>query len=314
MRFLLAPALALALTFVPSRFEGGAWRGTTEEEEKTLEVRALPVTVGHIPRGAQRVRLLSLAATAGCTGDVRLDSIRVHLYGLGDASALEGLYLLRGYQRLTRAAKVSSADQTVLLRPRALTIPACETWRLDTAADFAATTDVGSQYRLEVWSTQDIEAQGARVQGRFPLRSEDRARVTPLPEGSITVTFHPVSGTVRVVTEDTLAKFTIEADSEAHQLLQAITLTNAGTATWDKVRNLYLTRNRGRALTNTVARLQDDEVTLTFFEPYFLRRGQSVTFELRGRAFTRDETINFVLKEPSDLQAQSTRRAGRRFE
>lgn len=300
--------LALFTSFFPSSLEGAAWRGAAAES--VLSVEAIPVAVGHIPRGAQRVRLLSFALRADCSGDVRVNSIRIHLYGLGDASLIDGLYLLRGYQRLTRAAKVSSSDQTVLLRPRALTIPACETWRLDVAADFAADVDVGSQYRLEVRSPEDIATDASRVEGRFPLRSADRApRVTPLPAGTLTVTFLPLSGTIHAVTEETLARFTIEADHEAHHLLQAITLSNEGTAKGADVRTLYLTRNRGRALTNTAAKLQRDEVTLTFLEPYFLRRGQSVTFELRAKSFTRDETINFVLKEPSDLQAQSTRRA-----
>lgn len=274
----------------------------------SLQIQALPLERGPIPRGAQRVSLMALALKAGCEGDARVDSLHVHLLGLGDTNLIDGVYLLRGYERLTRAARVSSADQTVLLRPRSLVIGACETQRLEIAADFSADVPVGSEFHVEVQSAGDMEVRGARVEGRFPLRSDEGGTITPLPSGTLTVAFLPLSGTIQPVTEETLAKFQVEADGQAHQLLQSVTLTNEGTAKGDEVRNLFLTRNQGKALTNTAPQLQGNEVTLTFLQPFFVRKGQSVVFELRGRAFRRVKTIRFLLKEPSDLHALSTRR------
>ena len=301
---------SLAFGFVP---RAAAYASILDAlRDRTLGVNVLPLELGAIPKGAQRVSFLSLNLGASCDGDITVREIHVRMGGLGDVSTIRGVYLLRGYQRLSRAAKVSSSDHRVTLRPQQpIVIPACETWRVDVAADFTGDVATGSEYRFEIPGPEDLLTDATSVTGRFPVRNPQKSSITPLPAGTITVTFLPLAGTIQTVVEEILAQFQVSADSAAYQQLSAITLTNAGSARDEDVRGIYVTTNRGRALTNTAARMEGDHVTLKFFDPFFIRKGETVTFEVRGRTYAGTKTLNFVLKEPSDLHAASLRKAGR---
>ena len=301
---------SLACGFVP---RAAAYASILDSlRDRTLTVNVLPLEIGAIPRGAQRVSFLSLNLGASCDGDITVREVHVRMGGLGDVATIRGVYLLRGYQRLGRAVKVAASDHTAALRPdRPLVIPACETWRVDIAADFTGEVVSGSEYRFEIPKPEDVLTDATIVAGRFPIRYPQKSSITPLPAGTITVTFLPLAGTIQTVIEEILAQFQVSADAAAYQQMSAITLTNAGSMRDEDVRGIYVTTNRGRALTNTAARMEGDHVTLKFFDPFFIRKGETVTFEVRGRVFTSTKTINFVLKEPSDLYAASLRKAGR---
>ncbi len=282
--------------------------------ETKLSVRVVPIEIGVIPRGAQRVRFLSLTLETTCDGDVRIGEIRIHRFGLGDAADLKGVYILEGDKRITKSSLPSAEDQMVTLRTKGLTMRACEKETIDVAADFEREASVGSEHRFEVLSAEDIVTDADAVKGTFPLRNVGRAAsVTPLPTGGITVTFLPISGSISPGANRTLAKFEVSADNESHHLLYAIMLTNEGTAKNADLRSLFLTRSSGKALTRQALTLDGKAVMLTFSKPYFLKRGDKVTFGLIGRPFTSSETIRFVLKEPSDLNAIPTRQGGRRL-
>jgi len=209
-------------------------------------------------------------------------------------------------RRITRSATFSSGDRTVLLRLQNVVIPACKTIRLDVAADFVRSAMVGGRHFFSVQSEGDIRSSADSIKARFPLLALTKAKsVTPDPVGEIEVHFMPIGG-IHAVRDELLAKFSLKATGTHHQV-SSITLTNQGTA--QDLRNLYLTTHRGRALTPVVQRLQNDKVTLRFKgRPFFLQRGKSQLFQLRGQAYTYSRTVDFVLEEPADLEAVPTRR------
>lgn len=120
------------------------------------------------------------------------------------------------------------------------------------------------------------------------------------------MTFLPINR-ISAVRDEIFAKIQLKADNESHHIVHSITLTNEGTAKNDDLRYLYITHRR-RALTPLVKAMNGDEVTFKFSRPYFLRRGARVLLQVRGNAYTTQKTINFGLREPSDLYAESSRR------
>jgi len=284
-----------------------------QQSHTSLTVRTSPVEVGGIPRGATRVVLLPLHLQASCGADVRVWRIRLQLTGLGDAQDVNRVYLLRGFRRLHRPVKINSNDREVMIRLRNLVIPACRSVRLDVAVDFDREAAVGGQFYFEIPSEDDLFSTASETVGNFPIRTvPSRSSITPQPVGQVTIKFLPISS-IRPIQNELLAKFRIKADMEANQLFRSITLTNKGTAKNDDLRNLYLTRLNGRALTPIATKMDGDSVTLLFSNPYFIKRGQTVLFQLRGNAYTRRKTVNFTLEEPSDLASDSSRRGTRRW-
>jgi len=277
----------------------------------TLSVKAEPVRLDAIPIGATRVRLLPLVLRAGCEGDIKLEYLRIKRIGPGRSSDIQGIYLLKSDRRITRTGTISSSGQTVLLGLKGMVVPRCKSVRLDTTIDIRRGTAAGSRFALSVENATDIKSNAEVVTGDFPIRTMNvPTKVVPDTVGAALITFQPV-GKVQVIRDETLAKFTIEANGSTHQIIQGILLTNKGSARNDELRNLYLTQRSGRALTPVVKMLSDDQVLLTFSQPYFIRQGQTVGFELHGRAYRSVKTVDFTLEEPSDLHAVPSRRAGR---
>jgi hypothetical protein len=304
-----------------------------DRDVTVLKVEALPLVIEAIPRGAQRVSLLQLRLSASCTRDVRIAALQVHRFGQGDRADIARVYLLapstrggalgselREGGRLHRSVRFSSRDGRVLLRPKALVVPACQERIVDVAVDFEEEAAVGGIHELEVERAEDLDTDADKVMGLFPLRNmpgsplASRATtVTPQAPGNVRITFRPLERVLQVGREQTLASFVVAAEGEKHYLLYSIMLTNDGTARDGDLRNLYLTRHGGRALTSVATQLEDDAVLLTFTSPYFLLRGESITFELRGRPQAAERSVQFSLKEPSDLRAIPSRRARGQF-
>ena len=287
-----------------------------EESTSVLHINAHSAESDGFPLGAMRVRLLPISLKASCEGDVQVKYIRVRRIGAGDSSDIRRVYLLKGYRRLTRGVPLSGDDHSALLRFRRFVVRACHTERIDVAVDFSRSAAVGGRFAFEIGSAADVVSTAVSVKGDFPLRSSEKIeQVTPEAVGTATVTF--VSpGNIKTMTEDTLARFYIDASSDKHQLLYAITLTNEGSggkgrAKDDDLRDMFITRKRGRPLTSVVGKMDGDEVHFQFLRPYFLPRGQKFLFELRGHAYTSEKVVSFTLKESEDLVARSSRRGGR---
>ena len=306
--------LVLSLLFVPFAAQASKISSQTDYlREKILTIQALPVNLDGIPQGATRVPLLPLSLNASCDSDISVSYIRVRRTSMGDVTDLKGAYMMNGDRRLTRVAQFSStgSGQTVTLRLKDFTIPACKTLRLDVAVDFIRGATPGGRFAFSIESPADIVSTADKVIALYPIRPAARApEVVPEAAGDVVVTFLPI-GDVGAIRNETFAKFMVQARGNSHQLLESITLTNGGSARDTDLRNLYITRHGGRAITGIKKSLDDDSVTFRFTQTFFLKKGQTVSFELRGQAYTSSRTINFGLEEESDLVALPTRRSGR---
>lgn len=304
--FMAFPALSFAYG-VPT---------TVEHLRKTeLSVRALPSSLEGIPRGAIRVKILPLKLRASCSGGVKVKSIRVKNVGLGDSSDIKGVYVMNNDRRITRSATFSSGDQSVIFRMKNARIPACKSVQLDVTVDFRHGTTVGSRFAVKIESADDIIATAGEISGDFPMRSREPApKVTPEPVGTAVVEFLPTGGTIVAVRNELLAKFTIKAQGNTHQIIHSIALTNKGSAKGNDLRNMYLTHSRGRALTPVVEKLDKDKAVFKFSRPFFLRKGKKMLFRMRGRAYSTSKTVEFGLEEPPDLFVVPTRRADRKVD
>lgn len=307
--------LVLSFLFVPLAAHASKISSQTEYlKEKILTIQALPVNFDGIPQGASRVVLLPLNLTASCDGDIGVSYIRVRRISMGDVADLKGAYIMNGDRRLTRMAQFSSSGtgETVTLRLKDFTVPACKTLRLDVAVDFIRSATPGGRFAFSIESSEDIVSAADRVIATYPLRAMGSApSVTPEPEGEVVITFIPLAGDIAAVRDETFAKFTVEARGDSHQVLEGITLINKGSAKDTDLRNLYITRHGGRALTGIKKSLDGDSVTFHFTQRFFLKKGHTVSFELRGRAYTSSKTIDFGLEEATDFIAFPSRRGGR---
>ena len=280
-------------------------------EPSVLKVKALPINIDGIPRGASRVKMLSLSMRASCEQDAKVKNIRVQLIGPGDKGDIRRIYLMKGNRRLTRGRKFSS-DRYAELRTRRLTIPACKTEQVDVVVDFERTATVGGKFILGIENEGDITTNVDITEAEYPIRSFIKTpTTTPYPVGEISIQFLPIAGTISAVRDELLGRFYLSTDNKSHHMIRSVTLTNKGSASDDDLRNMYMTRNRGRAVTQVVNKLDGDQMTFKFSRPFFLKAGQKVLFQVRGSAYTSSKTINFTLEEPSDLVSYPARRAGR---
>ena len=303
----LRALFTLALLFLPT-LKAEAALGNT-----VLSVRTLPISISGVPRGATRVRILPVILTASCHADVSVHAITIRNAGLGNRRDITRVYLLQKQQRIGRAKRFGASDQRVTFRLPHFTVPACSSTQLDVAIDISRAATVGARYALSIDNPWDIEAGAERLIGEFPVQTRGaRASVTPDPAGELVIEFRPLAGKIHAVKNEALSRFYLEAKGK-HHLLYAITLTNRGTAKDDDLRNLYITRNNGRALTQVEKFMDKDQVTLRFSRPYFLRKGNRALFQLRGNAYTRKKSIDFHLEEPVDILATSSRRGGGRL-
>jgi hypothetical protein len=271
-----------------------------------LSVQASVIRNASIPRGAQRVPMLSLKLTTTCGGtDVTLQSIRLMHQGLGDSADIASIYALYLGERITRGFQISHADSAVSIRFSNFMIPACSTKEIIIAADFSTDAVAGGEHRLVLENAQDVNAGGVAVTSTIVI-SPEIARTVGYREGNIGATYLKLAQIVRYGRNRTVARFRLEADSISDQLIRSIMVTNTGTASDGDLQNLFFQASRGQKLTTKAVQMEGDHVTLLFDPPYLLPKGQDKVLELHADVFaSRKRTIGFVIKEPSDIQASA---------
>lgn len=269
-----------------------------------LNLTQTSVATGSVPKGAQRVALLRIDVSASCAGAGSVRELTLLHEGLGDASAIDRVYVTDGQKRLTRARAIDGSDGTVRLRfIPALTVAACTSRSLTVAADFSGDASASGEHRLSIELQTDVISDDALV----TVTANDGAApavVRPKNVGTVTATVEGTNKPLRYGADRTLARIRVEADGEADQEIRSMMLTNRGKATDDDLRNLRIQSRKGAVLTNVAASMDGDAVRLTFDPPFRLGRNDAASLELKGdvRAGKR-RTVRFVLEEPSDTEA-----------
>lgn len=282
--------------------------------QPVLTVRTEPIAQSQsIPRGAQRVAMLRARFTASCTSAVPVHSVTLLHEGAGEATELARVYAVEGVLRMSRAAVPAARDGQVTVRLRSFTVPACGTRTLTFVADTDPHAVAGGEHRLVLARTEDIETGDAALRVRLeqgrggPMNSPVLRAVGPV-RGSLSVAYLSVPQPVTYGAKRVVLRIKLSADRLDDHRVTAITLTNEGKARGEHLQRLFLAGTSGEALTDIVPALDGDRVRFTFDPPLRVGKNQhrvlALHADVRGR---RRDTMEFVVQEPGDIEAELQR-------
>ncbi len=260
-----------------------------------------------VPPGAQRVVMLELTFRASCSGDVAVHAVTLTHAGMGALRDVASVYAVHDGQRISRGRALSSGDGTVTLTFRpSLVVPACGTQEGVIMANFSSDAAATGEHRLALLTAGDIDAGDARVTLEGSAAAPVR-RTVGATQGSIAAELLPLLQRVTYGDRRTVARLRLTADGTYDQELQAIMLTNDGSARNSDLQNLTLESSRGQVLAR-LPTLRDRTAPFVLPSPLFLQRGAVVLLTVRAdvRA-SRRRTIAFTLEEPGDLVARRAR-------
>lgn len=281
----------------------------------TLTVSQSAVTNTSIPLGAHRIAMATLTLKASCDGPVTVRTITVHHAGLGKLSDIEKIYLMDDTTRISRGAVLQSKTQSALLRPTGLVLKACASRTLTIAMDLSATASAGSEHTLFVESADDIQSTTSVILATEPTPTTP-VRTTPSTQGSITYTEVPTSSrNVLFGKNRILLRFSLKADGNKDQAVDAITFTNDGSATDTDLQQLYLTTADGTIVSDVAASMDGELLRITFHPPLLVQKHATRLLLLHGNVTaSRRRTIELTVEEPSDIEAHSATAAPRKTE
>lgn len=280
----------------------------TVEGRGNLTVEASSHPSGTVPPGSQRVPMLQLLLSADCTDDVVIHTISVQRRGLGLSSDIEAIYALHHGARVSNARQISRRDGLIDINLRRFTVPKCSQEEMTIYADFSQTAAIAGEHRIELIS---VDAGKATVRIDRKLGSIRPPQTTAgAPIGQISVDYLDINERIHYGSRQRVTRFTLAADNRDDHLVKAITFTNNGSARDEDLQNLFI-EFRNRKVSTTARTMDDDTVRLEFDPPFALPKNETLKFSLRAdiRA-SRSRTLQFVIEEPSDIEAMPDR--GRR--
>lgn len=271
-----------------------------------LSVQVQEQKPASVPPGAQRVTMLDLHFSASCSGDIAVRGVTVTHGGMGDVRDISSVYAMSDGQRISRGRALSSGDGSAMLAFRpAITVPVCGEKNVSIMADFASDAVVTGEHRLSLLAAGDIDARGVTVTLEGGADAPVR-RTVGAEQGSITAEFLPLLVRVTYGDHRTVARLRLTAEGTYDQAVDAITLTNDGSARDTDLQNLALETSRGQVLARLPS-LRDHLAPFILTTPLTIERGQVFLLTVRADVRAgRRRTIGFTLEEPGDLFSHRT--------
>lgn len=297
LRHLLIPSL------LPQTQESAVEQAATGAGAGALTVQYWSESPGPAPRGATRVPFATLQLSASCDADITVEQIDVRHVGLGESRDVQGVYLMSGFRRLSRSTTFSDSGRTASLRMRGVTVPRCGAMEIQVLGDIAPDAHVAGEHGIELVGVAGIESDAASVRVE---RGTDRVRVrtSPTAAGALSVVFLRTHDRLSYNRLVTVARMQVSADNVTDHVLRRVTLTNGGTARNHDLEDLYLETSGGEVVSNVVAKMDGNTVSLTFDPSFHVKRGQTRVLELKalvkGSAY---KTVSFSIEEDGDLYA-----------
>ncbi|KKU80152.1 MAG: 5'-nucleotidase, partial [Candidatus Peregrinibacteria bacterium GW2011_GWA2_47_7] len=165
-----------------------------------------------IPSNATSVELGAWDFTAN-GGDVTIDSLAFHHYGITTLSTSHQVYLYEGTERLTSGTTIGTSDNTATFT-KDVEVGSGDTVTLSVRmdmGDYTATGEVG----LEIVSADAVDAGEASVGGSFPAQAEKHT-ISSTDAGTLTVEKNGNVDNAQVGEDSAqIAKFKLSAATEA---------------------------------------------------------------------------------------------------
>lgn len=265
-----------------------------------------------IAPGSQGIVFATIQLQNRSPESTHLESIGVTHRGLGASADVTGVYLAAiDGQRLSSVVPFNGDQHAELrLRPR-LAIAAGTTATVTVRGNLSPQAAVSGLHRLEVRRTDivatvPVESFTTQVLAADPVTPSTDSAAISVSYPALTAV--PVYGRQR-----TVGRLQLSNTGTRDVALEALTITNAGTARGTDIMNLVLVTNRGQVLTEPAAKLaerSEKAARLSFTTPFLLRRGDQVTLGIRADLLaSRRRTVQLLIESPSDITARrSTRR------
>jgi hypothetical protein len=262
-----------------------------------------------VPRGAQRVPMLTLDLRASCAADVRLVSLPLRRLGLGANADISALYVELHGIRVSNAQRVSSRDGRVSLRLRDVHIPACGNETVVVLADFSPDAAIAAEHRVVLEQLTTVDADGAVVRVQQPANALAPVRRTVgMTQGTVHVETLPPLSRIRFGTNRTVARLRLRSDSDDRIRIASIRFVNRGNAAGSDLQNLFVATNRGERLTENISSMQGKNAFLPFTSAFILEPGQERLLELHADVLIgSSKTVNFTVEESADVVTETVR-------
>ena len=265
-----------------------------------------------VPKGAKRVRMLTMDFTTACGWeDTLFDGFTITHEGMGSTEDIQSVYALVDGKRLTRTRQFDREDRTAELRfSRVLVLEACETVQVHVAVDFSPNATASTQHRLVLMDASDLlvdvpNPNAGYISGSFPLRGNN-FRIADVSSGTVNVDYQAPSVTTVSIgqKEAVIGKFQISVDSVEDQTLYSITLEEDSSVLDGDISNIAIRASDGRILTNAAAQTENSFVTLNFDPPLTVLEGNTIDLEVIADIVSGGgKSIVMHFEEPSDLFA-----------
>src|SRR6056297_390637 len=264
-----------------------------------LEVDAESMSNSVVPQGASNVDFVEFTIEAG--EDAEIENMVFTRKGVGSSDDFSNVYLYEGDVKLTTGKSVISDSDQATFNNLGLEMEEGEERTLTLVAEVSSSATAGDVNYFELTSMEtDVDVSGLPVSGASMTVSGASA-------GSVTMS---TAGTISAPTvgeqDVALAEFKLEAGPGENIDVYRVALTNAGSANLEGIENITLWRGSNKVVSNDNVSKEGDVVTLVFDEPFYLSKGDSRTFTMKGDingGLDSNDNFEFYLDENVDLKA-----------
>jgi len=302
------------------------WRGDdTTDDDTTTSTGDLTVEVSNdspdattIPYNATSVELAAWDFTAN-GGDVTIDSLSVHQYGISTLGTSHQVYLYEGSDRLTSGTTVSSTDNEATFTYD-IEVQEGETRTISIRGDNLGSSTTTGEVGLEITSASKVEIGEGSVDGDFPAQGAKHSLSTTAA-GTLTIEKNGNVDNPQVGQDGaTIAKFKMSSATEAAGV-EELGIYLAGSINTTDVENfsLYVTGDDAEAI--ATAEMVDDLDVIRFdisgafdndsdecenSDGYCIAKGGSKSFYVTGDFNTgrTDDTVKAYVDQSTDVFAR----------
>jgi hypothetical protein len=231
-----------------------------------------------LPDGATSVEIVTWDFTA-TGGDVELDQLLVHTYGVTSLPNDHNVYLYEGTSRLTSGKTVNSSTNIATFNNLGIEIESGDTMTISLRLS-TGSVEASTEAAFELEDVDAVDAGDAEVDGDFPIKSGVWTLST-IDAGTLKITKNGTPSTPKVGEDDAvIAKFKMDATTEAAELEQLGFLLD-GTISSASVANFELYVSGEDDPIATVDSVDgNDRIVFILDDAYEIGKGETKSFTI----------------------------------